>query len=56
MSDSDDSFDLLINIQFHNFEPFARNVTYSINSEELAARRAEIVYLFEPYFGSIMAM
>jgi len=42
MSDSDESFDILMNIKRYNFEPPAKKVTDSINCEELAAASADV--------------
>ena len=47
MSDSDERFDIIRDIEPYSFEPFARKVTDSINCEELAATSAG-AYLEQP--------
>ena len=42
MSDSDEGFDFLRDTKPYNFEPLAKRVTDSINSEELAAASADV--------------
>ena len=42
MSDSGESFEILRDIKPYNFEPLAKNVTDSINCEELAAASAYV--------------
>jgi len=42
MSDSDDSFDLLMDIKAYSFESLAKRVTDEINYEELAAASADV--------------
>jgi len=40
MSDSDESFDILGDIEHYSYEPLAKKVTDSINCEKLAASSA----------------
>ena len=42
MSDSDETFDILVDIKPMNFEPLAKKVTDIINYEELAATSADV--------------
>ena len=42
MSESDETFDILRDIKPYTFEPLAKNVTDSINCEELAAASADV--------------
>jgi len=42
MSDSDENVDLLWDIKPYSFEPLAKNVTDSINCEELALASSDV--------------
>ena len=42
MSDSDENFDILMDIKPYSFKPLAKKVTDSIKCEELTAARAAV--------------